>query len=180
MIFYVQYAKTPIISKFILHKIKLMLLDINLRIEKSSYDILKSIKNWYNSKHKKIKNNKELVDYIFNEFIRFNKLDYIVMNPEEVKDQLNALSFSMKYHKIDNLDPSIHEIIESCKQYFESKNEKKTINDVIKYSLSLLIDLHPEINEILEKNRLIKLKDGIEKSEEKMRMEKIEQGKMPY
>lgn len=146
-------------------------MDINLRIKKISYEKIKSIKTWYVAKNKKNINYKELVDYILNGFIKYEELDYI--QKEDISDEIQTCNQYIKYFRIDNnFDPYVYEKIEAVKQYFEKKDDKKTINEVVDYSLSLVFDLYPEINEILEKNRITKQKKEIKKAIEKKRIEK--------
>lgn len=150
-----------IISKLILYRNKIK--NMNIRIKKISYEKMKSIKVWYNSIFKTKINTIELMDYIIDEFIKYKHLDYIDIN--DIKQELRELKGDLKYYRIDNnFDPSIQEIIEASKEYFYNKNEKKTTNEIISYCLSLLLDLHPEINQVLDKNKLIKQKKEIEKA----------------
>lgn len=146
-------------------------MDINLRIKKISYEKIKSIKTWYVAKNKKNINYKELVDHILNGFIKYEELDYI--QKEDISDEIQTCNQYIKYFRIDNnFDPYVYEKIEAVKQYFEKKDDKKTINEVVDYSLSLVFDLYPEINEILEKNKITKQKKEIKKAIEKKRIEK--------
>jgi hypothetical protein len=138
------------------------ILDINIRAWKITYEKIKRIKVWYKATIKPKTNYLELLDFIVDQFIIYKRLDYI--NTNDVKEQLDSCKPVLKYYRIDtNFDPSIQEIVEACKEYFESKNEKKTTNEITKYCYTLLLDLHPEIVEILDKNKLIKQKSEIEK-----------------
>jgi hypothetical protein len=139
-----------------------ILLDINLRIKETSYKKLKSIKVWYKNTVEPKTNNKELLNYIIDEFIKYKQLGYI--DNCDVKKELKESKPWLHSLRIDNnFDPSMLERIDAIKEFFENKNDKKTTNEIIDYCLSLLFDLYPEINEILDRNKLIKQKDMIEK-----------------
>src|SRR6476620_1846434 len=171
-------CKIQTMSKLILYHNEVKILDINLRIKKSSYEKIKSIKSWYNSIKKPRQNTKELIDIILDDFIINNHLEYI--NVDNTKKELKGLEYTLKYYRIDsNFNPSISEKIEAVKQFFENKNEKKTTNEIIEYCLSILIDIHPEVNDILDKNKLIKQKNEIDKAMKNKQME-VAQGRMLY
>jgi hypothetical protein len=149
-----------------------VLLDINLRIKETSYKKLKSIKVWYTNTTKEKTNHKELLDYIINEFIKYKKLGYL--NNGEIEQELQNCKDWIKHYRIDNnFEPTIYEKIEAVKQYFENNNNKKTTNEIIDYCLGLLFDLYPEINEILEKNKIPEKKKEIGIAEKNRQMEKL-------
>jgi len=146
---------------------------INIQIFRKSYDKINRIKKWYNSLNNTKITQKELVDYIINEFIDIKQLNYISKDPdsEDIKYKQSA----MKYFRIDtNLDPTAKEYIEAIKQYLKKSSEsKKNTNDVIIEIGRVYSELHPDVKTILQNNKFIKQSILVEKAMEKSRKEKV-------
>ena len=135
---------------------------INITILKSTYEELKSIKKWYNRTNRTNIPYKALIGHIIHEYIRFKGLSYIYNTDKDL------IEYECKMYRIDpNLKPTTKEVFDAIHEHIEEQTKSKKNLDYIALVIALsYLEQHPEIKERLEKDKLIKLKELIEKAKE--------------
>lgn len=146
---------------------------INIRIIKKSYYKLNRIKKWYNTINNTNIKQKDLFEYIINDFIKNKELDYILQEHDE--EDIRKEKFIMKKFRIDNnISPTAREYIQAIREYLKNDNIKNT-DDIIIEMGKLYEKTYPEIKKILQNNEYIKRHILVEKADKEMTLEEKRQ-----
>lgn len=146
---------------------------INIRIIKKSYYKLNRIKKWYNTINNTNIKQKDLFEYIINDFIKNKELDYILQEHDE--EDIRKEKFIMKKFRIDNnISPTAREYIQAIREYLKNDNIKN-IDDIIIEMGKLYEKTYPEIKKILQNNEYVKRHILVEKADKEMTLEEKRQ-----
>lgn len=132
---------------------------INIEIDRTTYNKINRVKKWFNVKFRSNSNKKKVVDYVIDEFIRNNNIDYI-LNDNILPSSISGYDKFLKDFRSDiSLESTLKEDIKCIQEFMEEQRDKKiSINHVVRIALTEYIQNHPELQSVIQRNKYIKQK----------------------
>ena len=124
---------------------------INIQIERKTYDKINNVKKWYNMDNEDNKNQKEIIDHVFSQFIKSEDIEYLYELKDKDKSSINWNNAMIKHRRLDvNFTDSDRDKVNRIKKFLQNqeitKNKKITTPMVIRTALDKYLELFPQID----------------------------------